>query len=208
MCAEDNWTIANCTTPANYFHVLRRQLHRTYRKPLVMMTPKSLLRHKKAVSTLEEMATGSSFHRCLWDDAQQGNSDTVLREDDKIRRVVICSGKVYFDLLEARDEQGLEDVYLLRLEQFYPFPAQSLSAELKRFPQAEVVWCQEEPKNQGAWTFVEPNIEWVLGRIGAKWKRPAYSGRAASASPATGLAREHKAQQDALVNDALTGKKD
>ncbi|MHA3978294.1 2-oxoglutarate dehydrogenase E1 component [Halovulum sp. GXIMD14794] len=208
MCAEDNWIVANCTTPANYFHILRRQLHRSFRKPLVMMTPKSLLRHKKAVSTLEEMSTGSSFHRCLWDDAQQGNSDTVLREDDKIRRVVICSGKVYFDLLEARDELGLEDVYLLRLEQFYPFPAQSLSAELKRFPQAEVVWCQEEPKNQGAWTFVEPNIEWVLGRIGAKWKRPAYSGRAASASPATGLAREHKAQQDALVNDALTGKKD
>jgi len=208
MCAEDNWIVANCTTPANYFHILRRQLHRSFRKPLVMMTPKSLLRHKKAVSTLEEMSTGSSFHRCLWDDAQQGNSDTTLREDDKIRRVVICSGKVYYDLLEARDEQGLDDVYLLRLEQFYPFPAQSLSSELKRFPQAEVVWCQEEPKNQGPWTFVEPNIEWVLGRIGAKWKRPAYTGRAAAASPATGLAKQHKAQQDALVNDALTGKKD
>ncbi|MSU89586.1 2-oxoglutarate dehydrogenase E1 component [Rhodobacteraceae bacterium 2CG4] len=208
LCAEDNWIVANCTTPANYFHILRRQLHRSFRKPLVLMTPKSLLRHKKAVSTLEEMSTGSSFHRCLWDDAQQGNSDTVLAPDDKIRRVVICSGKVYYDLLEARDEQGLEDVYLLRLEQFYPFPAQSLVGELKRFPEAEVVWCQEEPKNQGAWTFVEPNVEWVLGRIGSKWKRPAYAGRAAAASPATGLAKQHKAQQDALVNDALTGKKD
>ena len=208
MCAEDNWIVANCTTPANYFHILRRQLHRSFRKPLVMMTPKSLLRHKLAVSKLDELATGSSFHRCLWDDAQQGNSDLKLKADKNIKRVVICSGKVYFDLLEARDEQGLDDVYLLRLEQFYPFPAQSLVAELKRFKQAEVVWCQEEPKNQGAWTFVEPNIEWVLGRIKAKWSRPAYAGRPAAASPATGLARLHKEQQDALVNDALTGKKD
>ncbi|MEM8870994.1 MAG: 2-oxoglutarate dehydrogenase E1 component [Pseudomonadota bacterium] len=208
MCAEDNWIVANCTTPANYFHILRRQLHRSFRKPLIMMTPKSLLRNKMAVSTLDEMSNGSSFHRCLWDDAQQGNSDMTLKPDAKIRRVVICSGKVYYDLLEARDEQGLDDVYLLRLEQFYPFPAQSLVGELKRFPEAEIVWCQEEPKNQGAWTFVEPNIEWVLTRIKSKWTRPAYSGRAAAASPATGLAKSHKVQQDALVNDALTGKKD
>ncbi|QHQ36276.1 2-oxoglutarate dehydrogenase E1 component [Algicella marina] len=208
MCAEDNWIVANCTTPANYFHILRRQLHRSFRKPLVMMTPKSLLRNKMAVSKLEEMATGSSFHRVLWDDAQHGNSDLTLKADKDIKRVVICSGKVYYDLLEARDAQGLDDVYLLRLEQFYPFPAQSLVAELKRFKKAEIVWCQEEPKNQGAWTFVEPNIEWVLGRIKSRWLRPAYAGRAAAASPATGLAKSHKAQQDALVNDALTGKKD
>ncbi|MEM8657774.1 MAG: 2-oxoglutarate dehydrogenase E1 component, partial [Pseudomonadota bacterium] len=208
MCAEDNWIVANCTTPANYFHILRRQLHRSFRKPLIMMTPKSLLRNKMAVSRLEEMSSGSSFHRCLWDDAQQGNSDLTLKSDAKIKRVVICSGKVYYDLLEARDEQELDDVYLLRLEQFYPFPAQSLVAELKRFPKAEIVWCQEEPKNQGAWSFVEPNIEWVLTRIKSKWSRPAYAGRAAAASPATGLAKSHKAQQDALVNDALTGKKD
>ncbi|MEM9779903.1 MAG: 2-oxoglutarate dehydrogenase E1 component, partial [Pseudomonadota bacterium] len=186
----------------------RRQLHRSFRKPLIMMTPKSLLRNKMAVSRLEEMSSGSSFHRCLWDDAQQGNSDLTLKSDAKIKRVVICSGKVYYDLLEARDEQELDDVYLLRLEQFYPFPAQSLVAELKRFPKAEIVWCQEEPKNQGAWSFVEPNIEWVLTRIKSKWSRPAYAGRAAAASPATGLAKSHKAQQDALVNDALTGKKD
>ncbi len=208
MCAEDNWIVANCTTPANYFHILRRQLHRSFRKPLIMMTPKSLLRHKLAVSTLEDMSNGSSFHRCLWDDAQQGNSELTLKSDAKIKRVVICSGKVYYDLLEARDAQGLDDVYLLRLEQFYPFPAQSLVGELKRFPKAEIVWCQEEPKNQGAWSFVEPNIEWVLTRINSKWKRPAYAGRAAAASPATGLAKSHKAQQDALVNDALTGEKD
>jgi 2-oxoglutarate dehydrogenase E1 component len=124
--------------------------------------------------------------------------------DDKIRRVVISSGKVYFDLLEERDARGIDDVYLLRLEQFYPFPALALMKELERFKGAEIVWCQEEPKNQGAWTFVEPNLEWVLTRIGAAHTRPRYAGRSASASPATGLASQHKAQQSALVNDALT----
>ena len=204
LCAEDNWIVANCTTPANYFHILRRQIHRDYRKPLVLMTPKSLLRHKMAVSKAEEMSTGSSFHRVLWDDAQYGNSDTQLVADDKIKRVVMCSGKVYYDLLEERDARGIDDVYLMRLEQFYPFPALSLMKELERFKGAEMVWCQEEPKNQGAWSFIEPNIEWVLNRIGARHTRPVYAGRAASASPATGLASQHKAQQAALVNDALT----
>jgi len=204
MSAEDNWIVANCTTPANYFHILRRQLHRDYRKPLVLMTPKSLLRHKLAVSRAEEFTDGSSFHRVLWDDAQYGNSDTELKPDDKIARVVLCSGKVYFDLLEERDARGLDDVYLLRVEQFYPFPALSLVKELERFPNADFVWCQEEPKNQGAWFFMEPNIEWVLTRIGAKHTRPAYVGRNAAASPATGLASAHKAQQAALVDQALT----
>ncbi|UWR57511.1 2-oxoglutarate dehydrogenase E1 component [Phaeobacter inhibens] len=204
MCGQDNWIVANCTTPANYFHILRRQLHRTFRKPLIMMTPKSLLRHKLAVSKAEEFTTGSSFHRVLWDDAQHGNSDTKLVTDDKIKRVVLCSGKVYYDLLEERDARGLDDVYLMRIEQYYPFPAISLVKELERFKGAEVVWCQEEPKNQGAWSFIEPNIEWVLTRIGAKHSRPTYVGRATSASPATGLASEHKAQQAALVNEALS----
>ncbi len=204
LSAEDNWIVANCTTPANYFHILRRQMHRTYRKPLILMTPKSLLRHKKAVSELKDMAIGSSFHRVLWDDAQIGHSETTLQPDDKIKRVVMCSGKVYYDLLAERDERGIDDIYLMRLEQLYPFPAMSLTKELERFPNADVVWCQEEPKNQGGWTFVEPNIEWVLSRIDTRAKRPAYVGRAASASVATGLAKSHKAQQEALVNDALT----
>ncbi|MEM9584559.1 MAG: 2-oxoglutarate dehydrogenase E1 component [Pseudomonadota bacterium] len=204
MCGGDNWIIANCTTPANYFHILRRQIHRDYRKPLVMMTPKSLLRHKLAVSTKEEFINGSSFHRVLWDDAQYGSSDTKLVADDKIKRLVMCSGKVYYDLLEERDARGIDDIYLLRYEQFYPFPAQSSVKELQRFKNAEMVWCQEEPRNQGAWTFMEPNLEWVLSRIGAKHTRPIYAGRAASASPATGLASRHKAEQTALVNDALT----
>ena len=204
MCGQDNWIIANCTTPANYFHILRRQIHRTFRKPLILMTPKSLLRHKLAVSTASDFTEGSSFHRCLWDDAQQGNSDTELKPDDKIKQVVICSGKVYFDLLEERDTRGIDDVYLLRLEQFYPFPALSLTKELERFKGAKIVWCQEEPKNQGAWTFIEPNLEWVLTRIKSDHTRPRYAGRQASASPATGLASIHKSQQAALVNDALT----
>ncbi|MBM7068353.1 2-oxoglutarate dehydrogenase E1 component [Actibacterium sp. 188UL27-1] len=204
MCGQDNWIVANCSTPANYFHILRRQIHRSFRKPLVLMTPKSLLRHKLAVNTADDFTDGSSFHRVLWDDAQQGNSDTTLVKDGKIKRVVMCSGKVYYDLLEERDARGIDDVYLLRIEQFYPFPALSLVNELKRFTKAEMIWCQEEPKNQGAWTFIEPNLEWVLSRIDAKHQRPHYVGRATSASPATGLASQHKAQQAALVNDALT----
>ena len=203
-CAEDNWIVANCSTPANYFHILRRQLKRNFRKPLILMTPKSLLRHPLAVSSADEFTTGSSFHRVLQDDADRGKSDFTLKSDDQIKRVVICSGRVYYDLLQARNAAGSDDVYILRLEQFYPFPAQSMVRELERFKKAEIVWCQEEPKNQGGWNFVEPNLEWVLNHIGADHSRPRYVGRAAAASPATGLASRHKAEQDALVNDATT----
>ncbi|WP_270727711.1 2-oxoglutarate dehydrogenase E1 component [Shimia sp. Alg240-R146] len=204
MCGGDNWIVANCTTPANYFHILRRQLHRTFRKPLILMTPKSLLRHKLAISEAEGFVDGSSFHRVLWDDAEKGHSDTKLKKDKDVKRVVMCSGKVYYDLLEERDARGIDDIYLMRIEQYYPFPAHSLIKELERFKNAEMVWCQEEPKNQGAWSFIEPNIEWALTRIKAKHTRPVYAGRAASASPATGLASQHKAQQAALVNAALS----
>ncbi|MCA8896467.1 MAG: 2-oxoglutarate dehydrogenase E1 component, partial [Amphiplicatus sp.] len=175
LCAQDNIQVANCTTPANYYHILRRQMRRNFRKPLILMTPKSLLRHKRCVSSLAEMGPGSSFHRVLWDDAEYKPGSTVkLVSDDKIRRVVLCSGKVYYDLLEEREKRGVNDVYLLRVEQFYPFPAQSLMAELQRFKKADMVWCQEEPKNMGAWFFMEPNIEWTLDQIGAKSKRARY----------------------------------
>jgi 2-oxoglutarate dehydrogenase E1 component len=204
MCAEDNWIVANCTTPANYFHILRRQMHRRFRKPLVLMTPKSLLRHPKATSKAADFQTGSTFHRVLWDDAQHGASDITLVPDHRIRRVVICSGKVYYDLLKARDEAGIDDIYLLRLEQFYPFPAQSMVKELSRFKDAEIVWCQEEPKNQGGWSFVEPYLEWSLDRLGARHNRARYVGRNAAASVATGLASRHKAEQEALVSEALS----
>ena len=204
MSANDNWIVANCSTPANYFHILRRQIHRSFRKPLILMTPKSLLRHPMAISDAEDFTTGSQFHRVLWDDAQKGHSDLTLKPDAKIKRVVICSGKVYYDLLAERDKREADDIYLLRLEQFYPFPAMAMTKELERFKGAEIIWCQEEPKNQGYWTFVEPNIEWVLGKIGAKHGRARYVGRAASASPATGLASRHKMEQEALVSEALT----
>ncbi|MDB4830903.1 2-oxoglutarate dehydrogenase E1 component [Paracoccaceae bacterium] len=204
MCGQDNWIIANCTTPANYFHILRRQLHRNFRKPLILMTPKSLLRHKLAVSKAEEFTTGSSFHRVLWDDAEASSSAHKLKPDAKIKRVVMCSGKVYYDLLEERNARGLDDIYLMRFEQFYPFPAISAMKELQRFENAEMIWCQEEPKNQGGWSFMEPNLEWVLERMKAKHKRLRYVGRSASASPATGLAAQHKFQQAALIDEALT----
>ena len=204
MCGQDNWIVANCSTPANYFHILRRQLHRSFRKPLILVTPKSLLRHKLCVSDKSNFIDGSSFHRVLWDDAESGLSETNLVPDKKIKRVVMCSGKVYFDLLEERDKRDINDIYLLRFEQFYPFPAISAVKELGRFKSAEMVWCQEEPKNQGSWTFMEPNLEWVLTRIKAKFTRPKYVGRAASASPATGLASTHKNQQEVLVNEALS----
>jgi 2-oxoglutarate dehydrogenase E1 component len=204
LCAQDNMQVANCTTPANYFHILRRQMRRNFRKPLILMTPKSLLRHKKCTSTLDEMGPGSSFHRVLWDDAESKPGSTVkLVSDAKIKRVVLCSGKVYFDLLDEREKRGLDNIYLMRVEQFYPFPAHSLIKELQRFKDAEMVWCQEEPKNMGSWFFMEPNLEWTLDQIGAKHKRARYAGRPASASPATGLMSRHKKELDAFLDDAL-----
>ncbi|WP_332765064.1 2-oxoglutarate dehydrogenase E1 component [Phenylobacterium sp.] len=204
LCAEDNLQVVNCTTPANYFHALRRQMRREFRKPLVVMTPKSLLRHKKAVSKLSDMAEGSSFHRVLHDDAERGqNTATVLVAPEKIRRVVLCSGKVYYDLLEAREEKGVDDVYLMRLEQFYPWPVKSLSTELSRFPNAELVWCQEEPKNMGGWTFVDPWLELTLERLKVKAKRARYVGRPATASTAAGQMSRHLRELQSFLAEAL-----
>jgi 2-oxoglutarate dehydrogenase E1 component len=196
--------VANCTTPANYFHILRRQMHRKFRKPLILMTPKSLLRHKRVISDLSDMAAGTSFHRVLWDDAQHLAGQKVkLRPDGEIRRVVLCSGKVYYDLYDAREAAGIDNVYLMRVEQLYPFPARALMNELARFPHADFVWAQEEPKNMGAWSFIEPNLEWVLERIDSKFKRATYAGRPASAATATGLASKHNQEQKTLVEQAL-----
>jgi 2-oxoglutarate dehydrogenase E1 component len=204
MCAEDNMQVANCTTPANYFHILRRQLKRDIRKPLILMTPKSLLRHKRAVSRLDEMGPATSFHRLLWDDAQMLPDQKIkLVADDKIRRVVLCSGKVYFDLYEEREKRGIDDVYLLRVEQLYPVPLKALVQELGRFKSAELVWCQEEPRNMGAWHFMEPYLDWVLKQIGGARDRPRYAGRAPSAATATGLMPKHLVQLKALLDEAL-----
>jgi len=204
LCAEDNMQVANCTTPANYFHILRRQLVRNFRKPLLVMTPKSLLRHKRAVSALSEMAEGSHFRSILADDAERlPNADFKLTDDENIRRVILCSGKVYYDLYEERAARELNDIYILRLEQLYPFPAQALVHFLERFKNAEIIWCQEEPKNMGAWTFANPYIEWVLRHIDARFKRVQYAGRPASASPATGLGSIHKAEIAAFLSETL-----
>ncbi|CAL8976216.1 2-oxoglutarate dehydrogenase E1 component [Rhodoplanes serenus] len=205
-CAEDNMQVANCTTPANYFHILRRQLKRDFRKPLILMTPKSLLRHKRVVSRLDEFATGTSFHRLLPDDAEHhrfAGDHVRLVPDRKIRRVVLCSGKVYYDLYEEREKRGIDDIYLLRVEQLYPFPTKALLTRLGRFKNAEVVWCQEEPRNMGSWTFVEPYLEWVMNQVGGEYRRPRYVGRPPSAATATGLMSKHLAQLRTFLDDAL-----
>ncbi|MBP5858792.1 2-oxoglutarate dehydrogenase E1 component [Marivibrio halodurans] len=200
--AEDNWQVCNITQPANYFHALRRQVRRNFRKPLILMTPKSLLRHKKCVSKLSEFGPGTTFHRVLWDNAQLEGG---LAPDNRIKRVVLCSGKVYFDLEAERDRRGIEDIYILRLEQLYPFPFYALGQELSRFPNADIVWCQEEPENMGAWQFLDRRIERVLDEIGHKpCRRPNYIGRDAAASPATGIAKRHQQQQEHIVEQALS----
>ena len=200
LCAEDNMQVVNVTTPANYFHVLRRQMHRNFRKPLVVMSPKSLLRHKLVVSDLAEMETGTQFRRVMRE------SDDLVAEK-KVRRVVLSSGKVYYDLLETRRQQGIDDVALVRVEQLYPWPRENIANQLKRYPNAEVVWCQEEPANMGSWMFVFPRLIGLLDELGMKnAARPCFVGRPASASPATGLYRNHVEEQARLVADALTGK--
>ena len=203
LSAEDNWQVCNITSPANFFHALRRQIHRSYRKPLIVMSPKSLLRHKLNTSRLEEFTSDKTFHRILHDDRQmQGR----MLADEKITRLVLCSGKVYFDLFEEREAQNLAHVYLMRLEQLYPFPDEVLREEIARFPNAEIVWCQEEPQNNGAWEFVAPLLQEVLGAI-APGKTLHYVGRERAASPATGVMNVHKQQQATLVHDALSGQK-
>ena len=196
LCAEDNMQVVNCTTPANYFHALRRQLVRKFRKPLIVMTPKSLLRHKLAVSTLADMGKGTHFQRVI------PETDT-LQKDDKIRRVVLTSGKVYYDLLEARRTAKIDDIAIVRVEQYYPFPAREIKTELTRYKNAEVVWCQEEPQNMGAWTFVGSRIGDVLDELGRTNLRIKYAGRPEAASPAAGYLKIHEKEQKALVEQAL-----
>jgi 2-oxoglutarate dehydrogenase E1 component len=205
LCAEDNMQVVNCTTPANYFHALRRQLLREFRKPLIVMTPKSLLRHKRAVSNLVDMAEGTGFHRVMVDGAEAGCDvgGITLKPDEQISRVVVCSGKVYFDLVEKRAQTGRDDVYILRLEQFYPWPLKSLTNELRRFRNAELVWCQEEPKNMGGWQFVDPWLELTLERMNVKAKRARYVGRPASASTAAGLMSRHLKELETFLNEAF-----
>jgi len=206
LCAQDNLQVMNCTTPANYFHALRRQIHRDFRKPLIIMTPKSLLRNKLCVSNLEDFGKKNSFHRVLWDHAMdpKENNFLELKKSNKIRKVILCSGKVYFDLLEAREKNKTDDVILFRIEQLYPFPIKSLVKEIKVYAKnAKFYWCQEEPKNMGAWLLVRDYIQWTLDFIGAKNKEIMYIGRKPAASPATGYAKRHLSQQKDIIENVF-----
>jgi 2-oxoglutarate dehydrogenase E1 component len=197
LSAEDNWQVCNFTTPANYFHALRRQVRRNYRKPLVVMTPKSLLRHKSAVSPLSDFGPGSRFRRVF------GETETLVR-DEAVHRVVLCSGKVYYDLIEERAKRNIDDVAVIRIEQLYPWPKETVLKEMSRYPNAEVVWAQEEPANMGPWTFVDRRIEFILEELAHKVHKACYVGRKAAASPATGLHKNHVYEQALLVEQALT----
>ncbi len=197
LCAEDNMQVVNCTTPAQYFHVLRRQLHRDFRKPLIVATPKSLLRHKRCVSSLADMADETSFHRVLY-------CNEIPSTAEEAKQVVLCSGKIYYDLLEAREERGITDIHFLRLEQIYPFPEGALIEELSKYQHCDIVWCQEEPRNMGAWPFVSTILEEVAEEAGVKAPRPRFAGRDSAASPATGSHKRHVKEQKALIDSALT----
>ena len=204
LCAGENIQVVNCTTPSNYFHVLRRQMHREFRKPLIIMTPKSLLRHKRCISNISEFTSRSSFHRVLEDDAyKKENKLITLKKDSKIEKVVMCSGKIYYDLLEAREKNKKDKVIFVRLEQLYPFPAKTLANVLKRYKNAEFIWCQEEPKNMGAWNTVRNYIERTLEIINIKDINVKYVGRKASSSTATGNANKHLAQQKEILEKIL-----
>jgi 2-oxoglutarate dehydrogenase E1 component len=196
LCGEDNMQVVNCTTPANFFHVLRRQIHRKFRKPLIVMSPKSLLRHKLCLSDLDDFDKGTYFQRVI------GETYNIAKNDD-IKKVIICSGKVYYDLVEERKERKIKDIAIIRIEQYYPFPDMDLEEELKKYKNAEVIWCQEEHRNMGAWHFIDRRIEAVLKKTGNKSKRPKYVGRGEAASPAAGYARIHNKQQQDLLNEAL-----
>jgi 2-oxoglutarate dehydrogenase E1 component len=198
LCAEDNIQVVNCTTPANFFHVLRRQLHRDFRKPLIVMTPKSLLRHKRCVSRLADFGPDSAFHRVLYE-------DELPSAPKDAKQLVLCSGKVYYDLLEERERRGgCPETHVLRVEQLYPFPADALMSLMAPYAHCELVWCQEEPRNMGSWSFIEPFLEEVAREVGFKNPRPRYAGRRAAASPATGIAEWHRREQAQLLDDALT----
>ena len=204
LCAQENLQVLNCTTPANYFHALRRQIHREFRKPLVIMTPKSLLRNKYCVSNIEDFGKNNSFHRVLEDHALNKENKLIeLKKPKKIRKVVICSGKIYFDLLDAREKAKVDDVVLIRIEQLYPFPVRSLASTIKPYVEnAKFIWCQEEPKNMGAWFSVRDYIQWTLDNLEVK-KKIEFIGRNPSASPATGYAKRHAKQQKEIIDKIL-----
>ena len=206
LCAQENLQVMNCTTPANYFHALRRQIHRDFRKPLIIMTPKSLLRNKLCVSNLEDFGKNTFFHRVLWDHALDPKQKQFikLKKKEDIKKVILCSGKIYFDLLAAREKLKVNNVVFFRVEQLYPFPVKPLVKEIKKYANtAKFYWCQEEPKNMGAWFLVRDYIQWTLNYIGAKSSNIKYIGRKPAASPATGYAKRHISQQKKIIDEVF-----
>jgi len=206
LCAQENIQVINCTTPANYFHALRRQIHRDFRKPLIIMTPKSLLRNKRCTSNIEDFSKKNTFHRVLNDHADFKKYGLIpLKEDKKIKKVILCSGKIYFDLIESREKIKNNEIFILRLEQLYPFPVKTLAKELKRFKKnSKFYWCQEEPQNMGAWNSARNYIQWSLDYIKAENREVNYIGRKHAASPATGHAKKHLAQQKEIIEKVLS----
>ncbi len=204
LCAGENIQVVNCTTPSNYFHVLRRQMHREFRKPLIVMTPKSLLRHKRCVSNINEFVSKSSFHRVLEDDAYEKSNNLVsLKKDNQIKKVIMCSGKIYYDLIEEREKTKKNDIVFVRIEQLYPFPAKTLAKVLKKYKKAKFIWCQEEPKNMGAWNTARNYIQRTLEMINFKDINIKFVGRSASSTTATGNANKHLAQQKEILEKIL-----
>ena len=200
LCAQENLQVVNCTTPANYFHVLRRQMHRDFRKPLIVMTPKSLLRNKRCVSNIKDFTKTNSFHRILEDSAYLNKNNLVrLKEDKKIKKVVMCSGKIYYDLLDTREKIKENEIIFVRVEQLYPFPVKQLGKQLKRYKNAKFYWCQEEPMNMGAWNTARHYIDRTLDIIQVKGEKVNYIGRNAAASPATGNINKHLAEQKEIL---------
>ena len=204
LCAQENLQVVNCTTPANYFHLLRRQMRRDFRKPLIVMTPKSLLRHKRCVSNLEDFTKKTRFHRILEDHAYLKESKLIkLQKNKKIKKVVMCSGKIYFDLLEAREKTRDDRTVFIRIEQLYPFPVKHLGRELKKYENAKFFWCQEEPMNMGAWNTVKYYIDRTLEIIRVKGEKVKFVGRNAAASPATGNLNKHLAEQKKILEKVV-----
>lgn len=196
---QTNWQVVNCSTPANYFHVLRRQIHRDFRKPLVIATPKNLLRDRRCTSTLEEMGEGSRFHRVY-----KETDPAILNNPSNVKKILFCSGKIFYDLLEEREKRNLKEVAIIRVEQLAPFPFDKIAREASRFSNAEIAWVQEEPKNMGAWSFVEPRIATATRTLNGKEMRATYIGRKPAAATATGLGgRAHNAEQESILESAM-----
>jgi 2-oxoglutarate dehydrogenase E1 component len=196
---QTNWQVVNCSTPANYFHVLRRQIHRDFRKPLIIATPKNLLRDKKCTSSLEEMGKGTRFLRVI-----KETNEAISSKPDHVKKLILCSGKIYYELVEEREKRGQTDVAIVRIEQLAPFPWDKVAEETARYNGAEVAWVQEEPKNMGAWSFVQPRIATATRTLNSVEKRPSYVGRKPAAATATGLgARAHNAEQNSIIDAAL-----